>query len=131
MTPIDRIREFYQLHPQEQPFEWYLNWHLADGFVFSTPEFFIMGRPIKMYPDEEATIHGIDNFAIWDRSEHNCWYVHAMSGNIAKCWDILPYPLGFIAFERTRNGKRELTIMPTERIRRLTHDFFEQQLASA
>lgn len=131
MTPMDRIREFYQLHPQEQPFEWYLNWHLQEGFVFSTPEYFVMGRAIKVYANEATTTHGIDNFAIWERMEQNCWYVHAMAGNIDKCWEILPYPLGQVAFERTRNGKRELTVLPTERIRRLSHELSRFSLAPA
>src|SRR6188768_2238508 len=102
MTPLARIAEFYAKHPQEESFEYYLNWHLENGFVFCTPEFFVMGRPIKTYPDEAHTIHGIDNFAIWDREEHNCWYVHAMSGDISKAWSVLPYPLGFVAFDRVR-----------------------------
>ncbi len=122
MTPLDRIAEFYAKHPQEESFEQYLNWHLENACVFSTSDFFIMFRAIKTYPAEEQTIHGIDNFAIWDRSEQNAWFVHAMAGDISKAWEIMPYPLGYIAFQRVRDGIRELTVMPTERIRRLSHE---------
>jgi len=129
MTPLDRIAEFYAKHPQELSFESYLNWHLENGCVFSTSDFFIMFRAIKTYPTEGQTRHGIDNFAIWDRSEQNCWYVHAMAGNMSKCWSILPYPLGFIAFDRIRDGTRELTILPTERIRRLSDEVSRYSVA--
>ncbi len=122
MSPIDRIAEFYAKHPQEESFESYLNWHLENGCVFSTSDFFIMFRAIKTWPDEAITIHGINNFAIWDREDENCWYVHAMAGDISKVWDVMPYPLGYIAFDRIRDGTRELTILPTERIRRLSHE---------
>lgn len=131
MTPLDRIAAHYAKHPQEESFESYLNWHLENGCVFSTSEFFIMGRAIKTYPDEAKTIHGIDNFAIWDREEQNCWYVHAMAGDISKCWSILPYPLGYIAFDRVREGKRELTIMPMERIRNLSHELSQFAVAAS
>ena len=131
MTPLDRIAEFYRANPQEESFEYYLNWHLENGFVFSTPQFFVMGRAIKKYANEAATLHGIENFAVWERAEQNCWYVHAMAGDIEKAWSVLPYPLGFVAFERIREGKRCLTVMPTERIRSLSHELSQFAVAPA
>lgn len=132
MTPLDRIREFYQLHPQEDSFECYLNWHLKNGFVFSTPEFFVMGRAIHYTKGkDELNQFEIDFFKVPPREFQNCWYVHAMAGDIEKVWSILPYPLGYVAFERTRDNKRELTVLQTERIRRLSHELSQFAVASA
>jgi hypothetical protein len=131
LSPIDSIRRKYQLAPQEQLFEFYLNWHLQNGFVFNTPEFFVMGRPIKTYRDEAHTRHGIDHLAIWAREEQNCWYVHAMAGDMTKAWSMLPYELPFMAFERVREGVRELTVVATARLQHLTHVISRPQMASA
>ncbi len=129
MTPLARIAEFYAKHPQEESFESYLNWHLENACVFCTPDFFIMFRAIKTYAVEAHTIHGIDNFAIWPKEDQNAWYVHAMAGDISKVWSIMPYPLGYIAFDRIRDGTRELTILPTERIRRLSDEVYRFTVA--
>ncbi len=100
MSPYERIyRAAAELDPD-------LNWpetlrdYLQGGFVFSTPDFFIMGR----------------------QQDEKTWYVHSMAGDMQKAWSILPWHLPFIAFERVRSGKRELTIVPTETLRRLSHD---------
>ena len=124
MSPIDAIREEYRLHPREESFDFYLDWHIENGFVFSTPDFFIMGRGAS----REAIRRNSDAWTC-RREFQDCWYVFAMAGDISKCWDILPYPLGYVAFERLREGKLELTIVPTERIRRLSHDLLGQSVA--
>ena len=90
-NPIDLIREEYRLHPREESFQVYLDWHIENGFVFSAPQFFIMGRAIKVYDEEAKTLHGIDNFAVWERHEENAWYVHGMAGYVSKSWEVLPY----------------------------------------
>ena len=123
MTPIDRIREKYQLHPQEQPFEFYLNWHLAHGFVYSTPDFFIMGRPTHLILGlDEWNKMACDIDTACEPKLENGWYVHAMAGNISKVWSILPYELPYVAFERVRNNTLDLTVIPLDRIRRLSLD---------
>lgn len=130
-APIERIKEQYRLHPQEQPFEFYLNWHLANGFVFSTPDYFVMGRAMVWAENESWTRNRIDEFTIWAKKAENAWYVHAMAGDIKKAWGILPYPLGYICFERVRGGKRELVKIPTERMRKLAHALFDEPMAEA
>ena len=106
-SPIDAIREEYRLHPREESFQVYLDWHIENGFVFSTPQFFIMGRAIKVYDEDAKTKHGIDNFAVWEREEENCWFVHSMAGDLSKAWDILPYPLPFLSSGLSGNGLTE------------------------
>lgn len=125
MTPIDLIREEYRLHPREESFQTYLDWHLENGFVFSTPDFFIMGRRVNKDHIERL---GIDFCPTYEMFA-DCWYVHAMAGDISKAWDILPYPLPYIAFERKRGETLELTCVKTERMKRLSHAIPKQTVA--
>jgi len=117
LSPFEQMRRMYRQHPQERPFDLYLDWHLRHGFVFSTPDFFVMGRPAPKALLEQILALGPSTF---DRDECDCWYVHAMAGDIEKVWSILPWHLPWIAFERLRAGKRELTIVRTDRIRELS-----------
>jgi hypothetical protein len=114
LSPYARMAGKYRESPQELPFGYYVSWHMVHGFVFSTPDYFIMGRPVRRGTDFT------DRLFIEPRESADAWYVHAMSGDVSAVWGILPYPLPFIAFERVRVGKRELTIVPLERIRRLS-----------
>lgn len=114
MSPAERIALKYEESPQEMPFSYYVDWHMKHGFVHATPEYFIMGRAVKLGTDFT------DRLFTTPREEANAWYIHAFSGNMGMAWGVMPWALGYIAFERVRSGKRELTITPTERIRRLS-----------
>lgn len=111
-------------HPQEMPFSWYVEWHFKNGFVFSTPEFFIMGRAMERGLIEKRGMA----LAFSMRPHADTWYVHAMAGDMSKAWSILPWHLPWIAFERVRNGKRELTFVELERLRRLTMQTTQEAL---
>jgi hypothetical protein len=105
----------YAAHPQEQSFKWYCDWHFRHGFLFSTPEFFIMGRGV---PKDHPLM--LDLGVLFAPDSCDTWYIFSMAGDMIKAWSILPWPLPWIAFERVREGKRELTIVPFEQIKRLT-----------
>ena len=103
-------------HPQECPFKAYLDWHMKHGFVFSTPEFFAMGRPVMRYrPEAEIT----EPTFLFNPEDCDTWYIFALAGNMQKAWSIMPWPLEWIAFERLRGGIRELTFARTETLKRL------------
>jgi hypothetical protein len=116
VSPYEQMAAKYEANPQERSFEFYCDWHFKHGFVFSTPEFFIMGRQINKAWAEEWNAIPFDEITITP----DTWYLHAFSGDMSKAWSILPWELPWIAFERVREGKRELTIVPFEQIKRLT-----------
>ncbi len=120
MSPYLQLDLQYTKHPQKESFGWYISWHMEHGFVFSTPDYFVMGRPIRIYKLKEQTQEAIDRMLIFEKQEANCWYIHAMSGDMNRAWDILPYPLGQIAWERIRENGRDLQITSTETLRRLS-----------
>ena len=110
-SPYDTIKAKYEASEHVEPWGFWLDWHLQNGFVFSTPVFFAMGRPVR-----SAT--GI----LWKSSKDiaDTWYIWGLAGDMSKCWSILPYELPWIAFERIRGGKRELAFYRTEDLRRHT-----------
>ena len=116
MIPYLEIHREYTQHPREQALGWYIAWHMENGFVFSTPDFFIMGRPaVKLALKKWGPV-----LSIPDPSTADCWYIHAMAGNMAKAWTILPYDLEFVGWERMRGGELELTTVPLADLRRLS-----------
>lgn len=95
MSPIDRIAVEYARRGVD--FAAALERNYAGGFVFSTPEYFIMGRP---HPERADT-----------------WFVEGMAGDCGRAWDILPWPMGWIAFHRFDS---DLHLYRMEDIRRLS-----------
>lgn len=87
-------------------------WHFNLGFVHSTPEFFIMGRPVLSTGDQRAILDYGFYFASKD-----AWYVALAAGDLSKAWGVLPYALPLIGFDRTN----EVRFYPLEQVRRLTH----------
>lgn len=116
MTPIARIRWRYFECPRELPFAEYLEWHYQHGFVFSTPDYFIMGTAQNA---ADMRQYGVPLIKCLPEKQDS-WYVFAMAGDMSKAWDCLPYRLPNIAFERTRAGRLELTILEIDRMKRLS-----------
>lgn len=116
MSPFEQIEAEYRKSPQEQSFFWYVDWHHRYGFVYGNPSFFIMGRPVVRADFNPSFLQ------VWNRNEADAWYIHAMSGDMKRAWDILPYPLGYLGWERIQGGKRDLRWYRTEDIRRLSRN---------
>lgn len=109
-TPYDILAQLYERKGLD--FSHYVALHLRHGFVFSTPDFFIMGRAVcRSWPDDQVT----DPTQTAPRIAADAWYIHAMAGDTGKAWSILPWPLGFVGFERFDSVLRWV---PTEVIRR-------------
>ncbi len=118
VSPYERLAAEYAANPREQPFSFYVVWHMIHGFVFSAPDFFIMGRAInKAYAER----NGLELVPHEEAPMADTWYLHAFSGDMAKAWSILPYPLPYIAWERMRAKRLDLTVVAFDRIRQMTH----------
>lgn len=113
MSPFEQARHVYEKEPCVRPFDEDLRLHLEGGFVFSTPAYFIMGRPV----DRHAPPHLIvDPSVRFERSVANCWHLYLFAGDMRPAWSIMPWPLGWFSFER----RNELRFYPVESIRRLS-----------
>lgn len=112
MSPYEQARAVYFKEPCARTFEADLALHLEFGFVFSTPKFFIIGRPVK-----RDAPHGLilDPSFSFVRRECDCWHIHLAAGDLEAAWSILPWPLPWLAFER----RNDLRFIPADRIHRL------------
>jgi hypothetical protein len=119
-SPYLTARDTYEAQQSVLPFEECLLLHLEHGFVFATPEYFVMGRAVPRWAQPE---HITNPKVWWPREECNCWWLYLVSGDTQKLWDVMPYPLGWVGWERIHGGKSELHFAETERIRRIHRNF--------
>ncbi len=77
MSPYEQAKAVYDNEPSVRPFAEDFALHLEFGFVFCTPRFFVMGRPVN-----KDAPHGLilDPSYVFPRHECNCWHVYLMSG---------------------------------------------------
>lgn len=109
MTPYEKAKAVYQKEICARTFAHDLELHLLHGFVFSTPDSFIMGRPVYRGGRYEEITNPAFRFQLCD-----CWLVYLAAGNSLRIFfQYEPYPLPWIGWER--NNK--LRFYKTERIR--------------
>ena len=112
MSPYDQMASEYDRVAHGWTMRDYVAWYAGNGFVYATPDYFVMGRPVR----RAAGVAEICSPKQFKREESDCWYVHAFAGDLRAVWGILPYPLPWVAFDRlVGNVKRkELRFYLTE-----------------
>lgn len=113
MTPYEQACKVYTTEPCARTFHDDLEAHMLNGFVFSRPDYFIMGRPVVRSAAPNLIL---DPWMRFPSRFCDCWHVYLFAGNIVKAWEILPFPLEWMSFER----KNDLRFYRLEDIRRLT-----------
>ena len=122
MNPAFQAAEVYRLEPCSHTFYEALDYYLAHGWVHSTPDFFVMGRPVCSDWAEEVII----NPMLLPQSEltqrPDTWHIALMAGDLKAACCLLPYDLPFISFERKNQLRfhRHDRLFPTIRKRSLS-----------
>jgi hypothetical protein len=126
MTPAERIHALYS--DSERTFRGDLEQHLLNGYVFSTPEFFLMGRAV----DSTAGIEAInDPSIVFPRDRQDCWLVYAYAdimgnsprGLVKNVLTMMPYPLPLVAWQRKRHDR--LRYFKTKHLQLWTQKLFD------
>lgn len=112
MTPLLEAIAVYDREDCARSFNEDLSWHLEHGFVFSRPDFFIMGRPVPHLAGERL----ITSLRKFHSADCDCWHIWLMAGNVSPAFKIMPWPLKWVSFER----KNELRFYRMENIHRLS-----------
>lgn len=115
MTPYEEMQEVYRTEPCARSFAEDLELHHLNGYVYSTPHFFVMARPVWSEGPRVAIVHPAVDFRKVG-VPLDCWHVYGMAGDMRRAWEIMPYPLPLISFER----KNELRFHSLAAIRRLS-----------
>lgn len=109
--PVQRVFELYT-PDNPRTFQNDLSLHLLHGYVFSTPEEFIMGRAVDSRADEEDIRNPS---VIFDEDECDCWLIYAYAtrygspenfrGLVEKVLRWMPYELPLVAWDRKRRNR--------------------------
>jgi hypothetical protein len=97
VSPFDQAREVYKREACARSFETDLHLHLAGGFVFSTPSYFVMGRPVDRWADPALIVNPAIAFPA---DSLNAWLVYLAGGSLSTMWDVLPWDYPWIGYER-------------------------------
>lgn len=97
MTPVEQAAAVYEREECARTFREDLEAHLLNGYVFSTPTMFMMGRPVRHdAPPEDL----VNPWVVFPREECDAWMVYLAAGNLAEFWTVEPFPLVYVIFER-------------------------------
>lgn len=100
MTPVEQAAAVYDREPCARTFREDLTAHLLHGYVFSTPDFFAMGRPVSSTAEPALIVDP------WVEFEYpDAWLVYLVAGDMRKALTMVPYPLAKIGLEK-RNKLR-------------------------
>ena len=105
MTPIEKCRMLYTAD-SPRTFEQDMLAHLSHGYLFSTPEYLLMARPVWSAAPQEAIN---DVYMLFPDQVVDAWYVYAfalrddlgLAGLVKKLLRHIPYYLPFTAWERS------------------------------
>jgi hypothetical protein len=118
-SPYERIYSQYRDKMPDADFSKIVGWHLQHCYLFSTPEFFCMARPVSRFaPESEVR----ECTTIFSPYRSDAWYFHAFSGDMSAIWasqGLVPQ-YNWVGFDRMREGKLELTWVELSRLKRLT-----------
>lgn len=107
MSPIAKAARVFIEEPSAVDFQDVLASHLLYGYVYSTPESFIMARPVNVDASHKEILDSNVDFA-----NPNAWFIYAAAGTLESFLAIEPYPLPFFGWEK-RNRVR---FWPRERV---------------
>lgn len=117
MSPYETLAADWAAKPRPRTLLEQEALHKIHGFVYCTPLFYAMGRPVKR--DAPAAIIRDPEFD-FTPAECDAWYVAEMAGDMRSMWAIMPWPLPFIGWCRATDPLQEVRFYPVETLKRLT-----------
>lgn len=97
-TPAEQVRALYA---NANDFRDELSAHLVNGYVLSSPDCFVMGRPIDLRSPREVVLNP---WFAFPPENVNAWLVWAAAGTVREILAFLPYELPYLVWQR-RGGK--------------------------
>lgn len=88
----------YEREPCARSFREDLEAHLLHGHVFSTPEYFCMGRAVRRDADAADIVNPWVSFPM---AECDAWMVYLVAGDMRAAWSCFPKLLPWVGFERS------------------------------
>ncbi len=114
-TPYEEVVADWLARPRERPLAWYEEQHKRRGFVFATPAFYVLCRPVRKYAPIEQIL---DVEHVFDFEQCDTWYVFLMAGDIKQALRMMPWELPWMAWSRDNDPTAELRFYETRRVMR-------------
>lgn len=83
--------------------------HMLYGWVVSTPQYFILARPVDRCASEAEILDPVKVF-----EQPNAWFVWLMAGRVDFAWQYYPIPYRWVGWQR---GDRPITWWKMDRVR--------------
>ncbi len=116
-SPYQQTLADWEQRPRDRHLRWYEGEHKAHGFLFATPDFYVMGRPVRKYAPIEQILDVTHRF---DVATCDTWFVFLLTGDVRKAWAILPWELPWMCWVRDNDPTQELRFFETRRLMRLS-----------
>jgi hypothetical protein len=110
MTPAEQAAELCRA--RDASFREELEAHLLNGWVISTPEVFLLGRPVPRSAD------AADLRAVYPPEECDAWFVWLGVGSAERLLALMPYDLPWIGWHRQGRAWRSSHWVSTTALRR-------------
>lgn len=114
MSPAELAAQLYQ-DPGDVSFRELVEAHLLGGYVHSTPEGFVLARPVDSKADEADIVNP---WVIFPREQCDTWWIYLAAGDLASLLPLFPYPLPFIGWQRCFKGGEHLKFYRFESARK-------------
>ena len=79
MTPAEQAAAVYERETCARSFREDIEAHLLNGYVFSTPTMFIMGRAVDRLAPRELIV---DPWHTFPEADRNAWLIYLAAGNV-------------------------------------------------
>lgn len=118
LTPFAQAALDWERRPRDKTLAWYEEVHKRmGGFVFATPAFYVIGRPVQRCAARELVL---DPTHVFDFADCDAWFIFHMHGEVRQAWNILPWSLPWMGFTRHNDPTEEIFWYETARLRRLS-----------
>lgn len=117
LSPYQRTAYDWAARTRDHSLQWYEDHHKAHGFVFSTPAYYVMGRPVRKFAPVEQIL---DVTHIFDFETCDTWFVFQLTGRVEQAWKCLPWELPWMCWVRQDDPAQELVFHETRRLMRLS-----------
>ena len=113
--------------PLQKAIEWagddfnkVFNWHLANGYMWSGNDSFIMGRPIP----KDCLMYA-DQFIKWPLDICDVWFVWLGAGRnpFQRFLEVAPFKLPYVAWHRKKLSQETLKVWSWDQYDRVTKRF--------
>lgn len=109
-SPAYRAAVDYGRAPGDFTFHEALEAHLVNGYVVSSPDVFILARPVDRTAPSELLTNPAYTF-----QDPDAWFIYLMAGDVFSCWHYYPIHYNWVGWQRRGN---EIRFYPMEQIKR-------------